>query len=51
MFKIRFSFLNGTSEYYWIKKLYSKEESNILSYLELSVNRVTEIYEKYKKQE
>jgi hypothetical protein len=34
MFKIRFSFLNGTSEYYWIKKLYSKEESNILSYLE-----------------
>ena len=27
------------------------ERVDILSYLELSVNRVTEIYEKYKKQE
>jgi len=26
--------MNGKHEYYWFKKLYSKEESNILAYLE-----------------
>lgn len=34
MFKIRFSFYNLTSEYVWIKKLSSKDDENIIRYLE-----------------
>ena len=34
MYKFKFSFTNGGLEHYWFKILYSKEESNILNYLE-----------------
>ncbi len=42
MVKVRFSFYNGTSEYYWVKKLSSKEAIAVkkLPFEELTIKDV-----------